>query len=70
VFIDALQDALVSAYKKQYGVPKAIKIVVTPELKTFDIYTCQTVVEAVEDRETQISLEDARLLDKKHNVGD
>ena len=70
VFIDALQDALVSAYKKQYGVPKAIKIVVTPELKTFDIYTCQTVVEAVEDRETQISLEDARLLDKKHKVGD
>ncbi|MBD5132277.1 MAG: transcription termination/antitermination protein NusA [Clostridiales bacterium] len=70
VFIDALQDALTSAYKKQYGVPKAIKIVMTPELKTFNIYTCQKVVEVVEDRETEISLEDARLVDKKYKVGD
>ncbi len=70
VFIDALQDALTSAYKKQYGVPKSIKIVMTPELKTFNIHTCQKVVEQVEDRETEISLEDARLIDKKHKVGD
>ncbi len=70
VFLDALQDALASAYKKQYGVPKSVKIIVTPELKTFNIYTCQTVVEQVVERETEISLEDARLLDKKHKVGD
>ncbi len=70
VFLDALQDALASAYKKQYGVPKSVKIVVTPELKTFNIYTCQTVVEQVVERETEISLEDARLIDKKHKVGD
>lgn len=70
VFIDALQDALTSAYKKQYGVPKSIKIVMTPELKTFNIHTCQKVVEQVEDRETEISLEDARLIDKKYKVGD
>lgn len=70
VFIDALEDALTSAYKKQYGVAKSIKIVLTPELKTFNIYTCQKVVEQVEDRETEISLEDARLIDKKYKVGD
>ncbi len=70
VFIAALQDALTSAYKKQYGVPKAIKIIMTPELKTFHIYTCQKVVEQVEERETEISLEDARLVDKKYKVGD
>lgn len=70
IFLDALQDALASAYKKQYGVPKSIKIVVMPELKTFKIYTCQKVVEVVEEHETEISLEDARLLDKKHKVGD
>lgn len=70
VFLDALQDALASAYKKQYGVPKSVKIIVTPELKTFNIYTCQTVVEQVVERETEISLEDARLIDKKHKVGD
>ncbi len=57
-FIAAFEEALTSAYKKQYGVAKQIKIVLTPELKTFNIYTCQ------------ISLEDARLIDKKYKVGD
>lgn len=70
VFLDALEDALTSAYKKQYGVAKQIKIILTPESKTFKIYTCQKVVEQVEDRETEISLEDARLIDKKYKVGD
>ncbi len=70
VFIDSLQDALTSAYKKQYGVPKAIKIIMMPEFKKFEIHTCQKVVEQVEERETEISLEDARLIDKKYKVGD
>ena len=70
VFIEALQEALGSAYKKQYGVAKSIKMILTPETKTFKIYTCQKVVEQVEDRETEISLEDARLIDKKFKVGD
>ena len=29
-FIAALQEALTSAYKKQYGVAKSIKIILTP----------------------------------------
>ena len=69
-FIGAMEDALTSAYKKQYGVPKQIKIILTPETKTFAIYTCQKVVEQVEIREAEISLEDARLIDKKYKVGD
>ncbi len=68
-FIAAFEETLTSAYKKQYGVAKQIKIVLTPELKTFNIYTCQKVVEEVEDRETEISLEDARLIDKKYKIG-
>lgn len=70
VVVSALEDALASAYKKQYGTPKAIKLILNPELRTFGIYTCQRVVETVEDRETEISLEDARLIDKKYKVGD
>ncbi len=70
VVIAALEDALASAYKKQYGVAKSIKIVLNTDSKTYKIYTCQKVVEQVEDRETEISLEDARLIDKKYKVGD
>ncbi len=70
VFIAALEEALTSAYKKQYGVAKSIKILLTPETKNFKVYACQKVVEEVENRETEISLEDARLVDKKYKVGD
>lgn len=41
-----------------------------PERNTIKIYAYQTVVDEVEDKETQISLEDARLIDKKYKVGD
>lgn len=70
VFIEALEEALTSAYKKQYGVAKSIKILLSPETQNFKIYSCQKVVETVENRETEISLEDARLIDKKYKVGD
>ena len=69
-YIEALEEALTSAYKKQYGVAKSIKILLTPETQKFTVYSCQKVVETVENRETEISLEDARLIDKKYKVGD
>ena len=40
------------------------------ERNTIRIFAYQTVVEEVEDKDTQISLEDARLIDKKYKVGD
>lgn len=70
VFIDALQDALALAYKKQYGTPKAIEVLLLPERSAIKINAYLTVVEEVEDKDTQISLEDAKLIDKKYKVGD
>ena len=70
VFIEALETALVIAYKKQTGTPKAIEVKLVPEKNSIKIYAYQTVVEVVEDRDTQISLEDARLINKKYKVGD
>ncbi len=70
VFIEALETALAIAYKKQSGTSKAIEVKLVPERNTIKILAYQTVVEEVEDRETQISLEDARLIDKKYKVGD
>ena len=70
VFIEALETALAIAYKKQSGTAKAIEVKLVPERNTIKIYAYQTVVDEVEDKETQISLEDARLIDKKYKVGD
>ena len=61
VFIEALETALAIAYKKQMGTAKAVKV---------KVYAYQTVVDQVEDKDTQISLEDARIINKKYKVGD
>ena len=70
VFVEALETALAIAYKKQSGTSKAIEVKLSPERETIRIFAYQTVVEEVEDKDTQISLEDARLIDKKYKVGD
>lgn len=70
VFVAALETALAIAYKKQSGTSKAIEVKLSPERETIKIFAYQTVVEEVEDKDTQISLEDARLIDKKYKVGD
>lgn len=69
-FIEALETALVIAYKKHTGTAKAIEVKLLPERNTIKILAYQTVVEQVEDKDTQISLEDARYINKKSKVGD
>ncbi len=70
VFIEALETALVIAYKKHTGTSKAVTVKLLPERNTIKIVAYQTVVEVVEDKESQISLEDARLINRKYKVGD
>lgn len=70
VFIETLENALALAYKKQYGTAKAIQVMLVPERSAIRILAYLTVVEEVEDKDTQISLEDAKLIDKKYKVGD
>ncbi len=70
VFIEALQTALVIAYKKHTGDAKAVEVKLDPEKYTIDIIAYLEVVEEVTDPDTQISLEDARLIDKKYKIGD
>ena len=69
VFLDALQNALVSACKKQ-GTAGTVEMKLLPEKGTIEFYTVREVVDEVEDRDTQISLEDARNIKKSYKVGD
>lgn len=70
IFLKALETALAIAYKKHTGEAKAVEVRLNAERNTIKIYAFQTVVEQVEDKDTQISLEDARLNSKKAKVGD
>jgi N utilization substance protein A len=71
VFLDALQNALISACKKQYTqAVGTVDIKLNPEKGSIDFYTVKTVVEEVVDRENEISLEDAQAVKKSYKVGD
>lgn len=69
-FIEALESALVAAYKKNFGESKAVAVKLNPEKNTIRVYAYKTVVETVEDEDTQISLEEAKQIKKSYKVGD
>ncbi|MCL2847521.1 MAG: transcription termination factor NusA [Firmicutes bacterium] len=70
MFLEALEQALVIAYKKHSGQAKAVEVRLLPDTNRIKMFAYQTVVEEPEDTEKQISLEDARLLSRKYKVGD
>ena len=70
-FIQTLENALASAYKKQYvGGASVIDVKLNPEKHTIKFYTVKIVVAEVEDREKEISLAEAQLIKKSYKLGD
>ena len=71
VFIEALQNALASAYKKQYvGGAGTVEVRLNPDKNTIKFYTVKTAVEEVEDREKEILLAEAQAIRKSYKLGD
>lgn len=71
MFIEALQNALVSAYKKQYAdKASVVDIKMNPEKNTIKFFTVKTIVDEVTDVDKEISLEDALTLKKGAKVGE
>ncbi len=69
-FIEALEFALTSAYKKMYGEAKNALVKLNQEKNTIKIYSYKKVVEVPEDEDKEISLEEARKLKKSYQIGD
>ena len=70
VFIQTLETALTSAYKKMYGEAKSAMVKLYPERNTIRIFSYKTVVDEVEDNDKQISLQDAKEIKKSYKIGD
>ena len=71
IFLEALKNALISARKKQYGEGAGnVEIKLNPEKCTLDFYTVRTVVEEVENPDTEITVEDAQKIKKSYKLGD
>ena len=69
-FIETLEAALTSAYKRMYGEAKSALVKLNPEKNTIKIYSYKTVVEEVEDFDKEISLEDAKKIKSSYKLGD
>lgn len=69
-FIETLQSALASAYKKIEGYACDVVVKFNDEKCSVKFYTVKTIVEEVTDSEKEISLEDAKKVKKSYKVGD
>ncbi len=71
VFLDALENALVSACKKQYtSGTGTVEIRTNPERGTIDFFTVRIAVNEIIDPENEILLEDAQKIKKSYKLGD
>ena len=70
VFLEALETALVSAYKKNFGEAKSVAVRLVPERNAIKVVAYKTIVEEVVDAEKEISLEAARQIKKSFKAGD
>ena len=68
-FIESLEAALTSAYKKNFGEAKSAFVKLNPEKNSIKVYSYKTVVEEVTDPDKEISLQDAKYIKKSLKVG-
>ncbi len=70
VLIDAIESALVSAYKKNYGTSQNVRVNIDRETGDIDVFMRRDIVEEVEDPFSQASLEEAQEIDPAYELGD
>ncbi len=68
--IEAIEQALVTAYKRNFDSAENVKVVMDRETGAAHLYAVKEVVEAVEDSKLQISLDEAKTISKKLEIGD
>ncbi len=70
VLIEAIEAALAAAYKRNYGSTQNVRVNISRDSGEIKVYNLRNVVETVEDPETEISLEEAKLVSARLQVGD
>lgn len=73
VFIEALEAALTSAYKRNYGEAKSAVVKLNPDRCKIEVFSYKTIVgteEELTDPDKQILLEEAKKIKKSYKVGD
>ena len=68
--LEAIENSLITACKNHFGKSDNIKVVIDRDTCDFKVFAEKTVVEKVEDSVMEISLEQAKLIDSKYEIGD
>ena len=69
--LESIETALVTAYKKNFECEdENVKITMDKETGEIHVYMQKEIVKEVENEKTQMSLEEAKVIDKKYKVGD
>lgn len=70
IIVEAIEAALISAYKKNFGSLQNVKVQIDKTTGEFKVYGRKEVVEEVFNKNTEITLEDARKIYAGSNYGD
>lgn len=68
--LDAIETALLTAYKRNFNAQENVKIVIDEEKASIKVYSLREVVEEVFDPAIEIDEASAKMIDKKANMGD
>src|SRR5690625_4197251 len=68
--LEALEAALISAYKKNFKSASNVSVKFDEEAGTMQIHARKTVVEEIEDEHEEISLDAAREMNLGYEIGD
>jgi N utilization substance protein A len=68
--LEAIENSLLTACKNHFGKADNVKVNINPETGDFAVYAEKEVVEEVTDPVMQISLAEAKMKDKKAEIGD
>ncbi len=70
ILIEAIESALVSAYKKNYGTSENIRVNVDNETGDVNVYMKKEIVEEVDNELMEVSIEEAKSLDEDFEIGE
>ncbi len=67
---EAIEAALISAYKKNYGSAQNVNVYINRENGEVRVFSKKNVVEKVENELLEIDLEEAKKINSNYNIGD
>ena len=70
IIFEALESALISSYKKNFGSAQNVLVDINKENGKVLVYSTKDVVEVVNDPYLEISLDDAKKINDKNEIGD